>query len=496
MKRAGLPGVRITRGPAHYQILQRRLDGAADIPLGGTWRAMDGDNRPAVVEIRVADPVRNAAVSAALDWHPADTAPDHRWSHVLRAVPAGGPYRIETRLRPGGLDDWRLTGDRIRQVGVGDLWVIAGQSNAVGYGHGPAEDPPTAGVHLFRASETWDLAEHPLHDPTATRHPANFDTGWNDHSPWLAFARRLRAALGIPIGLIPAALGGSPLRAWDPADENPVLFHNLRALVHAAASTRRYDEADLSDGGPVLIPPPGDHPGAVAGVVWHQGCSDTESDATASSYTERFARFVEGVRGALDAPALPFVTCQLNRVVGVGDPAASLRWAELRERQRAAAYQIPGVALVVTLDAGLSDGIHNSADGNLVVGERAARAALGMVYGHPVLWRAPDIADARLDPNNRAVVWLRFANVADTLWQATHEITGFAVADEQGGVAVRKAVLRAPDGLRLELVRPLGADPKISHAAGHNPPVCLRDRDGRPVVGFHRVAITPPEERG
>ena len=68
---------------------------------------------------------------------------DQAWRITLR-VPTGGLYRLETRVRNPGME-WRNTGDKIWHVAVGDLWVITGQSNAVGYGHGPVVDRRRSG---------------------------------------------------------------------------------------------------------------------------------------------------------------------------------------------------------------------------------------------------------------------------------------------------------------------------------------------------------------
>ena len=67
-------------------------------------------------------------------------------------------------------------------------------------------------------------------------------------------------------------------------------------------------------------------------------------------------------------------------------------------------------AVVPTLDLTLTDGIHISPQGNLMIGERLARAALGMVYGHDIAWQAPDIASAQRTENGQEIE-LRFANV-------------------------------------------------------------------------------------
>jgi len=53
-------------------------------------------------------------------------------------------------------------GDMIHNIGVGDVFVVAGQSNAAGRAKNPVEDAPELGVHLLRDSGVWDLATHPL----------------------------------------------------------------------------------------------------------------------------------------------------------------------------------------------------------------------------------------------------------------------------------------------------------------------------------------------
>ncbi|HCQ00632.1 MAG TPA: hypothetical protein DIT99_08015, partial [Candidatus Latescibacteria bacterium] len=84
-------------------------------------------------------------------------------------------------------------------MGVGDLWIIAGQSNAAGYGRGPALDPPELGIHILKNEEVWDVAAQPLNDTTRSTHP-NLEQANPGHAPYLRFARDLKSALGYPIG--------------------------------------------------------------------------------------------------------------------------------------------------------------------------------------------------------------------------------------------------------------------------------------------------------
>jgi Domain of unknown function (DUF303). len=379
MKRAALAGVRITQGPSDWQILQRRLDNQADIPLAGTW--LEPSDRMGTVEVRLVDETFQRPAAEHLDWHAADTSPDRTWRHVLENVPAGGPYRLETRLAASADDSWRLAGDTIQHLGVGDLWIIAGDDNALGFGHGAVEDQPVPGVHMFRKNERWCMASHPVHDNTGLRNSRYFSSGAPAHSPWLTFGRLLWKETGLPIGLIPAAQEGTSLENWHNPKKSmasPALG-NLLEMLHTATSLYDFANFSLLDGGPRLLPKPKNPPGTFAGCVWFQGNADSRREGSARNYKTALAGHIGNMRNALEAPHLPFVICQLNRVIGVAKPGESLLWGHIREAQRAAGHDIDNVAVIPTLDAGLSDGIHISAAGNAMIGERAGRAALGLV---------------------------------------------------------------------------------------------------------------------
>ncbi|MDR3077773.1 MAG: sialate O-acetylesterase [Planctomycetota bacterium] len=488
MKRAGLAGVGIAEGPSDWQIVQRRLDNAADIPLSGTWLA-PGD-RTGMVEVRLVDEAGQLPAAGHLDWTAADSNPNRTWRHVLENIPAGGPYRLETRLRVEG-DPWRLAGDQIHHLGVGDLWIIAGDDNALGFGRGGVEDPPAMGAHLFRKNERWALASHPLHDCTGIRDGRFFSAGAPGHSPWLAFAKAVRRETGLPVGLIPAAQEGAGLEAWHSRKKGAghPAFDNLLSLIHLASSLSDFANFSLHDGAPKKVGKPDRPPGAVAGCLWCHGAADCRREGAAKDYGPLFAGFVGKLREALEAPALPFIVCQLNRVVGVGRAGESALWGLVREAQRAAGHDLERVAVVPTLDAPLADGLHNSAAGNLAIGERAARAALGMVYGRPAPWRFPDFLDAWLEEGKRNRVTIRFRDVSGDLRPVTGESSSLGISDAAGGAPIRKVTLAGSDRILIHLNRELGEKPTASFCATHNPALAFVDDNNLPPLAFAGVAI-------
>lgn len=488
MKRAALAGVQITQGPSDWQVLQRRLDNTVDIPLVGTW--LDPSDRMATVEVRMIDEHFQRPPGPHLDWQPAITNPDRTWRHVLENIPAGGPYRVETRLRMEN-DSWRLAGDQLLHIGVGDLWIIAGDDNALGFGHGAVDDPPTFGVHMFRKNERWALASHPVHDVTGLRNARFFSSGAPAHSPWITFGRLIHAETGLPIGLIPAGQEGTLLENWHSRKKGmpSPAFDNLLSLIWTATSLYDFANFSLHDGGPRLVAKPETPPGIVAGCVWFQGNGDCRREGAAAAYGENFPAFIKRLRTVLESPGLPIVVCQLNRVIGVSKPGESALWGLVREAQRAAAHDMDKVAIIPTLDAGLSDGIHISASGNAVVGERAARAALGMIYGKTSPWKTPDLQDAFFVEGNRAKVIIEFANVSGELRPVAGEISSLAIGDADGGAPIRKVRLIGASSISAELNRELGERPVVSFCHTHNPPLALVDDNNCPPLAFMNIAI-------
>lgn len=488
MKRAALAGVRISRGPSDWQIVQRKLDNTAEILLAGTW--MDPSERMGTVEVRLVDEVWQRPVAGHLDWQDADTSPDHTWRLVLERIPAGGWYRVETRLKTSG-DAWRLAGDHIHHIGVGDLWLVMGDDNAVGFGRGTVEDPVHSTLHMFRKNERWSLASHPIHDMTGIRNNRYFGSGAAAHSPWLAFGRLLQREIGLPIGLIPAAIEGSALEAWHSGKKSvpsPAL-DNAVAMMRAASSFYDFSNFSLLDGGPILQPRPEYPPGALAGCVWFQGNADCRREGAANNYEAHFASFVDTLRRELDSPLLPLVVCQLNRVIGVAKQGESRLWGLVREAQRAAGYNLVRVAVIPTLDSGLSDGIHNSSQGNVMIGERAARAALGLAYGKTQPWRAPDVKAAWFQDGERDKVVLEFSHVSGELRPVAGEVSALAVGDAGGGAPIRKVKIIASNRILATLNRELGEAPVISFCATHNPPLAFVDDNNCPPLAFANVAI-------
>ena len=216
-----------------------------------------------------------------------------------------------------------MRGDCVHHIGVGDVFVIAGQSNSAGYGKDYISDCLDAGVHLLKNNGKWDIASHPINDSTGTIHPQNRDGANTGHGMYLSFAKYLKRELGYPIGLVQASLGGSPLKAWSAEDG-----YLYRSMIHIVRGLN-----------------------GIKGILWYQGCSDT-SPEDSRTYEERFEKMVRDVRRTLNMDTLPFLTCQINRAMTRCDEETIRGWGRVREAQRRAAQKIQNVFIIPTWGGG------------------------------------------------------------------------------------------------------------------------------------------------
>jgi len=455
-------GAIIECGPSDWQILQQDTNGAAAMQLSGRW--VSGE--PGKVQVRVAMQDSNVSVSRSLDWQNAQTNSDGTWSLALR-IPAGGLYRIETRYKADTnlASEWSMRGDMRHFIGVGDLWIIAGQSNSAGYGRGPIADPPELGLHLFSNDMRWKLATHPMNESTDTKHPVNSEVGNPGHSPYLHFARLLKQHLGYPIGLIQTSLGGSPLSRWNPVElgDKADLYENMLTCVKSTC-------------------------GAARGVLWYQGESDTGGE-NAISYGKRFIATVAAWRKALNDPKLAVVTVQLNRVYQQANSDSDVGWSRVREHQRKIPCQLENCVVVPAIDLPLSDWIHISPSGNMLLADRMARSALGAFYGRSMDYLPPDAKSAKRLEGGKAID-LVFDHVTSRMGTIDPTAIPFQVEDISGLAAVTAIEYPGHDTVRLKLQRPIQGKALVHGNYGICPPTTLMDVERLlPMLGFYGLEV-------
>lgn len=164
--------------------------------------------------------------------------------------------------------------------GAFHLYLLAGQSNMAGRGVLTEQDK-TAHPRVFALNREnrWVPAVEPLHFDK----PAIVGVG-----PGLAFGKAMaQADPNVIVGLVPCAVGGSPISAWKPLAYYP------------ATGAHPYDDAMAR----CRI---AGQRGTFKGVLWHQGESDSNAE-DGPLYGQRLTELVLRLRQDLEVPDLLFV---------------------------------------------------------------------------------------------------------------------------------------------------------------------------------------------
>lgn len=229
------------------------------------------------------------------------------------------------------------------------LFLLVGQSNMAGRGAvTPADRIPHPRVLMLDQAGAWVPAVDPMH----------FDKpGIAGVGLGRTFAIRMAEANpGVTIGLIPCAVGGSPIDAWKPgAYYEPTKSHPWDDALRRAR---------IALGA-----------GTLQGILWHQGESDSTA-ALAPAYEAKLHALIDRLRTELDARDVPFVVGQLGKFAG--NP-----WNEFRLQVDAAHRDLPGKVsrTAFVSSEGLKDKgdkIHFDADSYRELGRRYAEAYLAL----------------------------------------------------------------------------------------------------------------------
>lgn len=168
-----------------------------------------------------------------------------------------------------------------------DLYILIGQSNMAGRAPITADnkDEHDDRVLMFTKDQQWVIARHPLHFDK----PKSVGAG-----PGLTFGIAMaQANPQARIGLIPCAVGGSPIEHW------------LPGAYDKATDTHPYDDAVIRIKAAMAY-------GTVKGVIWHQGESNSRPEQ-AKLYLAQLTELIGRVRALVGNPKLPFIVGELGR---------------------------------------------------------------------------------------------------------------------------------------------------------------------------------------
>jgi type 1 glutamine amidotransferase len=375
---AGAPQAVKFKEPVASRVYQRDDNGKGEFPI-----VLEGDLKPEFLDVRI-----NGANLASQGIKLIDGK--------LVGVPVGGPYTFSYTVSAAPNRGTITTS--IGPVFVGDLWVLAGQSNMQGVGDLFDVTPPNPRVMMLGMDGKWAQAEEPLHwlvdspDPVhsgdsntrAARSADEHKTRTKGSGLGLPFAVSLVESTGVPVGLVACAHGGTSMEQWNPAKKEQggnTLYGSMLRQVALAG-------------------------GKVKGVLWYQGESDAMGDAW-KVYSNVFNNFIGAVRSDLGQPELPFYYVQIGRFVNGSDPKG---WNVVQDAQRVLVDRVSNTAVVSVIDLELDDGIHVGTQGLKRAGQRLARIAERELFGH-VGATTPTFDHVSKGPHNTLAVKFKGVNM-------------------------------------------------------------------------------------
>jgi hypothetical protein len=163
------------------------------------------------------------------------------------------------------------------------IYLLMGQSNMVGRDtRSLALQVDNPRVLSLNHDNQWVVAREPI--TYDTRIPVG-------QGPGIPFATEMlktmvKADPDATIGLVPCAVGGTPLSRWVKSAD---LYEACIARAKLAAQS-----------------------GTITGALWHQGEADTGDQQLADTYEKRLTQMFRDLRADLDQPDLPIVVGQLG----------------------------------------------------------------------------------------------------------------------------------------------------------------------------------------
>ena len=370
-----------------------------------------------------ADPGESITVRFAGQTKKTAAGPDGKWRVEFTNLRASDKSQSMTIAGTNTLE--------IKDVLVGEVWLVAGQSNmqltlpetANADAAIAAADHPQ--LRLFNVSRR--VAFHHADGPLARWLPSSPQSVKDFSAAGYYFGVELLNALHVPVGIINSSYGGSQAEAWTPVEyllasddlrpcvERQKIWDEERPRVQTDYDQKMQEwrgtvEKAKQDGTrPPRQPAVPDAlreyriaasiyngmiapliPFAIRGAIWYQGESNEER---AQQYGILLPTMIRAWRERWDEGDFPFGIVQLPNYRDPKPEPADEAWSFLREAQRQTAVNTRNTGLIVTIDIGEAHDIHPK--DKLDAGRRMARWALAGAYRRKITPSGPMFHAAR-----------------------------------------------------------------------------------------------------
>ena len=389
-----------------------------------------------------------------------------------RPPPAGGPHTLTVK----GKNEIKID-----DVLVGEVWICAGQSNmqwSINVTNDADLERLAANFPKIRLITVPNVGTNtPKDDFNGKWSACTPETVGNFSAVGYLFGKQLHETLGVPIGLINDAWGGSSCECWinkEVMEKDGKYAELLDRWKDSDTNTGNQKVANIYNG--VLKPTIGY---GIKGAIWYQG--ETNS-GRAYQYRDLFPLMIKSWRDEWGIGDFPFYYVQLADFQAEKPEPGESAWAELREAQTMTMSKLPRTGQAVIIDIGEAYDIHprNKQD----VARRLARWALAKDYGVSVPCQSPTFASMEKKDGK---VLVKFAHADGGLYgfdsPGGKEIKGFAVAGPDKKFQWAKAKIVSGD--TVEVACDGVADvASVRYGWADNPVLNLSNRAGLPATPF------------
>lgn len=223
----------------------------------------------------------------------------------------GGWYRLEVR---GIKNENVLFTNTVERVGIGEVFVIAGQSNAQGDGVNPnasgaSDDRVNAYAPNYFSPHTdqWDWLPDYLEDISFTKINTNTNVGPGGVSPWCygELGDMLASRLNVPIMFFNTATTGTSSRNWRETIYGNQTYHEIYPTesLNPAGSPYLPFKMTLQSINTLF---------GLRSILWHQGEYDTYRNVTQAEYFYNVKSVIDKSRQDINV-AVPWVVARVSR---------------------------------------------------------------------------------------------------------------------------------------------------------------------------------------
>jgi hypothetical protein len=420
--------------PVDYRVYQRNGSNQANIAIAGSYTG-----NPTAIEARW-DGGAWQVIDSTL------TPTSGTFFGTLTNLPAG-QGNLHVRFA-------NLTGliDTVVNVGIGDIFVMAGQSNMAGRGVANHQYTPPASdlrASLLGNDYKWKEFIDP-YDSSVNQVDTVSSDGGTQQGSWLAqFANIHLRNVGVPIAFIPCARGGSTIASWARSTSRSTLYGSCLNRLNVTG-------------------------GKAKAVLWFQG--EIDSNVPIATYRAALNQLADDF--ASDMNGVPTIPTIIGSAPYAGIHRAGARIGTLQAIEDNDDLLMGPAVYDVNIDDESGDGIHFKSNGDLVtVGTRFWHAVNKNLYGGSIGW-GPELQSATLTNN---IVTLTFDS---DITSSTADANSFWVMQSTTRYPVQSVTI---SGSTVDLELPSSGLTDLTVSYGHDNQSAI----GKALYGANTLPVVP-----